>query len=438
MNSRSVLAAGLLLLMAPLLPAAIIGANSPAQEITAQTIASLPQAQQRVWKQYLERSNRQLRLDQAFLHKEMKQMGLKEAILPPSGRSATSLPLNRPDAWYAGTNAQFLADNVVSFQTPAGGWSKNLDFSRHPRARGEHFAPDNLSKFSNATDFDLPRDTNWDYVGTFDNDATTTQMRFLAKTAALASPDQAKKWRASFLRGAGYIFAAQFPNGGWPQVWPLQGGYHDAVTFNDGAALHVMELLRDISAGENEFAFVPAETRRLAAASLQRGIQCTLAAQIVVDGRLTVWCQQHNALTLTPASGRNYEMPSQVSVESALVMRFLMSLPKPDPAIITSVDAAAAWFKKTALYGVAVRFSPSEGRILEPSPGAGPIWPRYAQIGADRPIFGDRDKSIHDNMSEISAERRRGYSWYNGAPQEALERYAAWRASLGTPAPQPP
>jgi PelA/Pel-15E family pectate lyase len=32
-----------------------------------------------------------------------------------------------------------------------------------------------------------------------------------------------------------YLLAAQFPNGGWPQVWPLEGGYHDAVTFNDNA-----------------------------------------------------------------------------------------------------------------------------------------------------------------------------------------------------------
>ena len=27
---------------------------------------------------------------------------------------------------------------------------------------------------------------------------------------------------------------------------------------------------------------------------------------------------------------------------------------------------------------------------------------------------------------EISAERRNGYSWYNAAPQQALDRYAEW------------
>jgi PelA/Pel-15E family pectate lyase len=423
-------------LAAPVLPAAIIGTNTPAREITDASIATLPPAQQRAWKQYLARSERQKQADQDFLHREMKRLNLTEAIRPPSGNSARSLPLNRDPAWYGSSNAQFLADNIVSFQTPAGGWGKNLNFARHPRAPGEHFAPNNLNRFSNPVDFDLPHDTNWDYVGTIDNDATITEMYFLAKTAAQGSPAQAKKWRKSFLRGVDYLLAAQFPNGGWPQVWPLQGGYHDAITFNDDAMLQVMELLRDISLGENEFAFVPAKTRRLAAASLARGIQCTLAAQIVVNGQRTVWCQQHDALDLSPESARNYEMPALVSSESASIVEFLMSLPKPDPAFIASVDGASAWFKNTAIYGMTFRSSTNGGRVLERAPGAGPIWPRYAEIGTDRPIFGDRDKTIHDNLAEISVERQRGYSWYNGAPKAALDHYAVWRASLGAAPPE--
>lgn len=417
-------------LAAPVLPAAVIGTNTPAHEITDASISTLPPKHQRVWKQYLVRSQRQMQADQDVLHREMKQLNLAEAIRPPSGNSARTIPLDRDPAWYATSNAQFIADNIVSFQTPAGGWSKNLNFTRHPRAPGEHFAPNNLNRFSDPADFDLPHNTNWDYVGTIDNDATTTEMQFLARTAAHGPPKPAKRWRKSFLRGVDYLLAAQFPNGGWPQVWPLQGGYHDAITYNDDAMLNVMELLRDISLGENNFAFVPARTRRHAAASLERGIQFTLVAQVVVNG--TVWCQQYNALDLSPASARNYEMPALVSSESASIIQFLMSLPKPSPAIIGSVDAATAWFKKTAIYDMAIRSSTNEGRVLVSAPGAGPIWPRFAEIGSNRPIFGDRDKTIHDNMAEISLERRRGYSWYNGAPKAALDHYATWLAGLGT------
>jgi PelA/Pel-15E family pectate lyase len=47
-------------------------------------------------------------------------------------------------------------------------------------------------------------------------------------------------------------------------------------------------------------------------------------------------------------------------------------------------------------------------------------------LKTDRPLFGDRDKSIHDDVNEISPERRNGYSWFNNTPQRALERYATW------------
>ena len=414
----------------PALPAGVIGTNVPAREVTLESIATLPPAQQRAWKDYLIRSQRQMQADQEALHHEMKRLNLSQAVLPPSGNSARSIPINRDPAWYGTSNAQFLADNIVSFQTPAGGWSKNLDFTRHPRAPGEHFAPNNLSRFSDPGDFDQPHDTNWDYVGTFDNDATTTEMYFLAHAAAHGSPQQAKKWRKSFLRGVDYILAAQYPNGGWPQVWPLQGGYHDTITYNDGAMLYVLALLRDISHGENDLAFVPAKTRRLAAASLERGVQCTLAAQIVVNGRPTVWCQQYNALDLSPASGRNYEIPAAVSLESVSITEFLMSRPNPSPQVIASVDGAAAWFKKTAIYDMAFKSATNGGRALVSAPGAGPLWPRYSEIGTDRPIFGDRDKTIHDNLAEISIERQAHYSWYNGAPKAVLDRYPTWRAGL--------
>jgi PelA/Pel-15E family pectate lyase len=426
MTSRFSLLIALALGAARLLPAAIIGTNPPAQPLTAERIAALPAAQRPAWKEYLERSDRQLRADQSFLQKEMGEHGIRESVVPPPGSAARSIPLNKPAAWYGGAEGRRVADIVVSFQTPAGGWSKNLDLSRHPRAPGEGFAPNNSSRYLGQVDFDTPHDTNWNYVGTFDNDATTTQLRYLAKAIAAVGPLRGTRYRAAFLRGLDYIFAAQYPNGGWPQVWPLQGGYHDAITFNDGAMISVLSLLRDVSEATNEFAFVPGRTRALAVASFKRGIDCILASQITVDGRRTVWCQQHNPLTLQPASARNYEMPSQAAGESAGIMMFLMRLPKPSPQVVASVRAAAAWFEKTRIFDVAFRRAGDDGRRLAPAPGNGPLWARYYEIGTDRPIFGDRDKSIHDNVNEISLERRNGYSWYGDAPKRALDQYALW------------
>ena len=409
------------------LAAAIVGTNPPALPLTAGRIASLPAAAQPAWRDYHARSGAQRAADQKFLTDEIAAHHVTAAVTPAEGRNSSGVPLNRPAAWYATAEARRMADNVVSFQTPAGGWSKNFNAADHARRPGEGFSHDNVSRFLAPGDNDTPADLHWNYIGTFDNDATTTQLRFIAKVAAAADAKTGAAWRAAFAHGLDYIFAAQYPNGGWPQVWPLDGGYHDSITFNDGAMIHVLELLRDAGSGKDEFAIVSADTRTRATAALARGIACVLAAQIVVDGRRTVWCQQHDALTLAPSSARNYEMPSQSASESAGVMTFLMALPAPGPPVVAAVHAAAAWFRQTALRDVAYRQAPDgSGRALLKVPGAGPLWPRYAEIGTNRPIFGDRDKSIHDDVTEISKERRNGYQWFGDAPKRALEHYATW------------
>jgi PelA/Pel-15E family pectate lyase len=416
----------LLLLTTSFARGAMIGTNIPARPVTAELIATLPTAEKPVWMDYLARSEKQMQADKNFLRAEMKAVGVITSAVPPVAHSEKGLNLKATASWYGEAEARRLADIVVSFQTPAGGWGKNLNFTKHPRAPGEHFVADNGSLFLKPGDNDQPLDANWSYVGTFDNDATITQLRFLAKTLTAAGTNATTAWRQSFGRGLDYIFAAQYPNGGWPQVWPLAGGYHDNVTYNDDAMLNILKLLDEVAAGKNEFAFVPAAARTQAAASLQRGMDCLFATQVITDGRRTAWCQQYDALSLRPASARNYEMPSLASSESGTIVLFLMSLPKPETNAINAVRAAVAWFDKTKLNGVAFKSTGSAGRKLISAPGTGPIWARYYQIGTDHPIFGDRDKSIHDTVDDISYERRKGYGWFKDTPKRVLEHYPRW------------
>ena len=50
-------------------------------------------------------------------------------------------------------------------------------------------------------------------------------------------------------------------------------------------------------------------------------------------------------------------------------------------------------------------------------------------LGTDRPLFGDRDKTIHDDVMEISKERRKGYRWFSDRPSRALQEYHRWKAA---------
>ena len=100
----------------------------------------------------------------------------------------------------------------------------------------------------------------------------------------------------------------------------------------------------------------------------------------------------------------------------------------PSPQVVASIHAGVAWLKSAAIYGqewAGGRGTPG-GRHLEAKAGAGPIWARYYSIDTGKPIFGDRDKTIHDDVNELSLERRNGYAWYSAGPQQALEAYAEW------------
>ena len=406
--------------------AKVVGTNTPAHSMTRERIAKLPPGQRGAWLAYLERSERQRQADKDAFQAELKRAGITVPTEPPHGFGARSVPLNREASWYASADALRIADNVVSFQTPAGGWGKNLDLSKGSRQPGEEFGPNNVSRFLSPDDFDAPRDANWNYIGTIDNDATITQIEFLAKVVFAAGAEQGAAYRAAFLRGVHYLLSAQFPNGGWPQVWPLEGGYHDAITYNDNAIVQVLEIMRHIADGSGEYAFVPNDIRAQARKAFERGIQCILVTQLKSEGKLAVWAQQYDALTLEPVSARNYEMPAKCSTESDDVMILLMDqLPNPTAVEQSSIRAAAAWFKKTAIYGQA--YGPTtNGRGLTPKSDGGPIWARYYQLDTDKPIFGDRDKSIHDDLYELSSERRNGYGWFGTDPQRALDLFEKW------------
>jgi PelA/Pel-15E family pectate lyase len=319
-------------------------------------------------------------------------------------------------AWYATPEALSLAENILYYQNADRGWPKAIDMIARTAARtGE---------------------------STIDNDATTTQIDFLARvaTASLCS-----RYRDATRRGIEYLLEAQYDNGGWPQRYPNPEGYAAHITFNDNALLHVLNLLRAVSEPAARFTFADAALLSNAAAAVQRGIGVILATQIVIDGRRTGWCAQHDEVTLEPAQARTYELPSSSGSEAAGLFGFLMSIDEPSPEIRAAVQAAAAWFEQVKLTGIRIQRTtdatqPSgEDRVVVQDPAAPPLWARFYELGTDRPIFSSRcevpecaDDPFFNrrySLAEIDNERRVGYAWYGNWPAQLLSTtYPAWRA----------
>jgi PelA/Pel-15E family pectate lyase len=409
--------------------AAVIGTNTPALSITIERIATLPADQRAAWQAYLSRSESQRRADKAALAAE-RTPGQPIPSPPEENARSNGMPLDRAPEWYGSAEARHVADVIVSFQTPAGGWGKNQNRNGAVRLPGQAYVANNISHYLAPGDFDAPLEPGWNYVGTLDNNATTTELRFLVLVAGRTHGPAGDAYRASFVRGLRYLLAAQFPNGGWPQVWPIEGGYHDAITYNDDAVTLAAEVLNSVAENnDHAYDFVPEDLRHQSAAAARRALDCILATQVIVDGKPTIWGQQHDALTLQVVSARNFEPPALATEESANLLLYLTSLPDPSPKLIAAIHAGVTWLKGAAVTGYAWtggRDTP-EGRRLIEQAGAGPIWARYYSTATMRPVFGDRDKTIHDDVNELTLERRNGYSWYNCEPQKVLAAYAEWR-----------
>lgn len=389
---RAAVAAALLL--ATSAQAAVIGQMTPAPPLTRERLADIPASERAAWSAYLDRSDAARRLNSAEP---------VDGPPPPSGDAAASMPLDRPLAWYATPEARHIADVIVSFQSPAGGWGKNAPRTAL-RQPGQPFSAEK------------------DYVGTLDNDATVTELRFLARviTAGGEAP-----YRDSFVRGVRWLLAAQYPNGGWPQVWPLVGGYHDAVTFNDDAMVAALSLLGEIAKGQGDYAFAAPALRADAEAAWRRGLAALLKSQVVRDGRPTGWPQQADAVTLAPVGARNFEPAALASAESAGILAYLITaFPTPPPEVAHAIGGGVTWLRGAAIADKAWPApAPGEARRLVDQPGASPLWARYYDLATGRPIFGDRGRTIHDDVHDLSAERRNGYAWFTTAPAKVLKAY---------------
>ena len=321
------------------------------------------------------------------------------------------------DAFFKTPEAIRIANNVLLNQQTTGGWPKNI------------YMPAELTPQELEDVFQSKNDVN---ASTIDNSATSTEIRYLAR---IYLATHTGKYKDAAIEGIRYILKSQYANGGFPQFWPRSNGYYTHITYNDNAMVNVMKLLREVYEGKTPYTFVPDSICEQARAAFDKGVNCILNTQVRQNGKLTVWCAQHDEYTLAPAAARAYELPSLSAPESGNIVLLLMSIPNPSPRIIASVDAAVEWFKENKITGIMREsFTNSEGkrdyRMVPCSRrdfDCPPLWARFYSLEDNRPFFCDRDGVKKYNVSEISYERRNGYSWYSSQGLKVIKMYEQWK-----------
>lgn len=318
--------------------------------------------------------------------------------------------------FFQSEEATRIGDQILLYQRVTGAWPKNTDMVRRLTDREREAV---LKAKENTHD------------STIDNGATTSQMIFLAR---LYQATGEERFREAFLKALQYILDGQYENGGWPQIWPNTVGYHAHITFNDDAIANILFIFDDIRNGRAPYEgdLLDKATRQRVAKAFDKGIECILKCQIYVDGVPTVWCQQHYKDSFEPAPARVFEHACYCTQESAMLVRLLMTLPKPSKRVKEAVHGAMKWFDTYKLSGLRVvrtgwrAGERRDAKLVEDPTAEQPIWGRFYNFEYCEPFVCDRDGIQRRRLEQIGLERRTGYSWYGSRPAELYPLYEKW------------
>ena len=307
-----------------------------------------------------------------------------------------------------------LAEKMLLYQLPVGGWGKQLEDK-------------------SVVDYSLPVDKNLlrkikstgDDHATIDNNATSREINALMKAySETKNPDYLKAAE----KGIRYLLAMQYDNGGFPQYYPNTGLYRKQITFNDNAMINALTALYNTAEGKNDFIAVDQKLKEQSKKAVKKGIECILKAQVLQNGKPTIWADQYNEITLQPDKARAFEPVSLATAESVGIVRFLMWQPV-TPDIERSVKSAVKWFTENDIEGYSYNVVKQNGktvRVLAEDKNS-VVWARFYDIHDNRPLFGDRDGSVKYNYNEVSEERRNGYSWFGDFAKKLIEKeYPKW------------
>lgn len=286
------------------------------------------------------------------------------------------------------------AEALVAGQLESGGWTQTIHFGAGGKAGKYRSRPGGP----------------WN-VSSLDDSQTQSALICLMQVDRALGFKHAKIHEAA-LYGLDALLKAQFPNGGFPQVWsaPVEAkpvlkasypdydwrtegrvkNYWDLYTLNDGLAGTVLETL-------------------LEAQQIYSDPRCRKAVEKLGDFLLLAqmpepqpgWCQQYT-FDMKPAWARKFEPPALTAWEGQGVLRCLLRIHRltGDRKYLESFQKGLAYYRKLVL---------PDGRVA-----------RYYELKTDKPLYMDASYRLTYDDSTAPSH----YGWKQSADFETIGKEA--------------
>jgi len=273
--------------------------------------------------------------------------------------------------------ATSAARALVWGQLQCGGWDYLIDFS--PAAERKWYYYHSVNKRGKKG----KRNT-----GTFDDNDNQSALLCLMEVDKLTGDPEI---HAAVERGIAFFLKAQFPNGAWPQRYPLASkGYSRYYTFNDGAindCISVMWRAWEIYG------------RKDCRESALKGGHFIIASQLKPPQ--AGWAQQYD-YDLRPAPARWFEPAACCSLVTVRNIQTLVDLylATGDDDFLKPIPPAVAWLRRSQIKDN--------------------LWARFYELKTNRPIYVTKDGKVSYSIKNV----RPGYSWQGSyGTRSAIARY---------------
>ncbi|SMO53925.1 pectate lyase [Gracilimonas mengyeensis] len=226
--------------------------------------------------------------------------------------------------------------------------------------------------------------------GTFDDRTTQSAALFLLD---LGQKTDLSRFKDAARKAAKFMLDAQYPNGGWPQKYPLQENYTRFITLNDAAMPSVMSTLFTFSEVLGDSTYYEAGIR---------GAYYLLDIQ--KKHKETGWAQQYT-LDGEPVGARPWEPAALSAAETVDVTDFLIEvyIATGDKKYLKSGMAAIEWLNEIRL------------------PNGN--WARFYNPHTNQPVYMGGAGNTTSDLDE-ALKYHSGYSWQGDyLDSDLMKRY---------------